>query len=173
MKILSVNKRRGSPRMTPESRVSSSTRSAHQAMALKSRLFWYTRYMKRRFTFPKISASTSVSRGTKGPASWTLTHGDARRQQAQGHDPERPEDGRRPLLARPGVDKCRKGVEHEVLDHHLQHKDLGGLVRERVAVAGQSALPAVLHRGGKGWAAYRMYRPAEVDGTAMPNPTRP
>jgi len=77
-----------------------------------------------RFSLPKISAQLSET---------VLTHWDTEGNQDNRDDAEDPEHLAAAGFGRPGVDEGREGVEEEVLQHHLKHKDFRRLSGERVA----------------------------------------
>lgn len=100
-----------------------------------------------------------------------LTHGDTEGDEDKRDYAEHSEDLATTGLASPGVDECRECVEEKVLEHHLQHEYLRRLpwerVSERIAVVRTSQL------NQHSPLTYRMYNPAEVDGTEIPKHAQP
>lgn len=134
----------------------------------------YKLYMSFRFTLPKMSTQLSAYHDVQPIHLRTvLTHWDAEGNQDKRDDAKDFEHRAATGLAGPGVDECGECIEQEVLEHHLQDEDFCRLSRKRVPEKHTSIVsPREFSTNTRGMP-YRIYNPADVDGTEIPKQAQP
>lgn len=131
----------------------------------------YKLYISFRFSLPKTSAKLSARHSQLLHSRIVLTHRDTEGDQDKRDYAEDSEDLATASLTSPGIDECRERVEEEILEHHLQHEYFCRLPWKRVAE--DTTVVRTSPSGSTQPLTYRMYNPAEVDGTEIPKHAQP